>query len=110
MALDIIESKASKSMISKTKRKAPTNICKISFLNKGVELIGVLQDYKTLPLKGVGSGFIDKSHQHLMIGHLRIFGNKKIGKLLTNGPKYRETFFFSWEKANVQKLGAQLLY
>ena len=35
---------------------------------------------------------------------------KKIGKFLTTGPKYRETNNISWEKANVQKLGAQLLY
>lgn len=41
MALDIIESKISKSPIFKAKRKAPTNICKIFFLNKGVEFTNV---------------------------------------------------------------------
>ena len=40
-ALDIIESKIFKPSISKAKRKAPTNICKISFLNKALELIKV---------------------------------------------------------------------
>ena len=33
-ALDIIESRIFKSPVSKAKRKVPTNICKISFLNK----------------------------------------------------------------------------
>ena len=41
LALDIIESKIFKPTISKAKGKAPTNICKISSLNKGVELLNV---------------------------------------------------------------------
>ena len=39
--MDIIETKIFKLKISKAKRKVPTNICKISFLNKAVELINV---------------------------------------------------------------------
>ena len=39
MTLDVIEFKAFKLPISKTKRKEPTNICKISFLNKGVNIL-----------------------------------------------------------------------
>ena len=41
LSVDIIETKIFKLKISKAKRKAPTNICKISFLNKAVELINV---------------------------------------------------------------------
>ena len=41
LALDIAEFKIFKPTISKAKKKAPTNICKICFLNKGVELINV---------------------------------------------------------------------
>ena len=41
MALDIIDSKIFKPPISKAKRKAATNISKISFPNKGVELINI---------------------------------------------------------------------
>ena len=43
MILDIIEFKICKLLISKAKRKEPTNVCKIPFLiNKGVEVINVL--------------------------------------------------------------------
>ena len=41
MALNIFESKIFKPQISKAKRKAPKNIYKNSFLNKGVEFINV---------------------------------------------------------------------
>ena len=41
LALDIIELKIFKPKVSKSKRKAYTNICNISFLNKGVKLIDV---------------------------------------------------------------------
>ena len=41
MALDITESKRFKPPKSKAKRKAPTNVCKITFLNKGAELINM---------------------------------------------------------------------
>ena len=40
--LDVTESTTFKQTIPKAKRKAPTNVCKIPFLNKGVELINVL--------------------------------------------------------------------
>ena len=39
MAPDIIESKIFKRLTAQVKRKAPTNICKVFFLKKGVELI-----------------------------------------------------------------------
>ena len=41
MALDFIELKIFKPIISKAKREAPTRIHKVSFLNKGVELINL---------------------------------------------------------------------
>ena len=41
LALDIIESKIFKPTLPKAKRKAPTKICKIFFLNQVVELINV---------------------------------------------------------------------
>ena len=41
LALDIIEFKIFKPEISKAKRKVPTTICKMSFLNKRVEFINV---------------------------------------------------------------------
>ena len=41
LALDIIESEIFKPTIYKAKRKARTNICKISFLNKGVKIVNI---------------------------------------------------------------------
>ena len=51
LALDIIETKMFKLTISKAKRKAPNNICKVSFLNKGMELINVLHLFHDLSVK-----------------------------------------------------------
>ena len=51
LALDIIEPKMFKLTISKAKRKAPNNICKVSFLYKGMELINVLHLFHDLSVK-----------------------------------------------------------
>ena len=51
MTLDITEFKAFKLPISKTKRKEPTNICKISFLNKCVQHINVPRIFHDPSLK-----------------------------------------------------------
>jgi len=40
-ALDIIESKLFKVPVSKTKRKPPSNMCKIHFVNKGIEMVNL---------------------------------------------------------------------
>ena len=41
LALDVIESKIYKDPPTKQKKKAPENVCKIFFINKGVELINI---------------------------------------------------------------------
>lgn len=98
-------------MISKSKSKAPTNFCKISFINKAVELINVLRskisnfnksvsnlgvkafllEHTILPCNCAGFDFINRDHQHIVTGDFRFVGNKKRRKLFTKDPKYRET-------------------
>ena len=46
------------------------------------------------PCNCAGSGFIDKNHLNI-----KKKKKKKLRKLFTKGPKYRETNIISWEKA-----------
>ena len=36
------------------------------------------------------SGFTDTNHGHTVTGHIKIFQNNKLRKLVCKGPKYRE--------------------
>ena len=72
------------------------------FFNKffsNLDVKAFLQDNTILIYNCADSGFIDKDHQHIIIGDLRIVGNNKFRKLITKGPKYKETNNISWEKA-----------
>ena len=53
MVLNIHEYKILKPQIPKAKRKAPTNICKISFLNKDMEFINVLYIFHDPSMRSV---------------------------------------------------------
>ena len=74
MVLDIIEFKLFKPPISKVKRKAPTNICKISFLNKCVELVNVPHIFHDSPAKAclpTDAKFYDPTALYSLINPVR---------------------------------------
>ena len=43
--------------------------------------------------------FVNPERQHVLTGNLKIVKNKKLGKLLSKGPKYREPVEIKWEDA-----------
>lgn len=108
-------------MISKSKSKAPTYFCKISFINKAVELINALRskisnfnksvsnlgvkafllEHTILPCNCADFDFINRDHQHIVTGDFRFVGNKKRRKLFTKDPKYRETDRIPWGKGKL---------
>ena len=76
--------------------------CKIFNFNKfasNLDVKAFLQDNAILPCNCAVSRFIEKGQQHIVTGDLPIAGNNKLKKLLTKGPKYRETNNIYWEKA-----------
>ena len=58
-----------------------------------------LEDPSLLPCSCAGSSFIDTHHGHIITGDLRIVENNKLRKLLTKGPKFRESAGICWNKA-----------
>ena len=57
-----------------------------------------LEDSTTLPCSCADSSFIDAHHGHIITGDLRIVENNKLRKLLTKGPKFRESEGICWNK------------
>ena len=41
---------------------------------------------------------IDKNHQHILTGDLRLISNAKFKKLVVKGAKYREPVITSWKE------------
>ena len=60
------------------------------FVNK-LDVKAFLDDNSTLPCECSGSQFIDKDHNHVITGNLKIISNNKLRKLFSKGPKYRES-------------------
>ena len=70
--------------------------------NKFVNTLDInsfINDETILPCECEGSPFIDKDHNHIITGNLKIIHNNKLRKLFSKGPKYRENKSFSFEKA-----------
>ena len=49
-----------------------------------------------------------KKHKHILTGNLNIIKNQQLRKLISKGPKYRETESISWKIQN-KKLKLHLL-
>ena len=57
---------------------------------RNLNLKAFLQDNSVLSYYCGASNFIDKDHQHIVTGNLRIKTNNKLKKLFTKIPNYRE--------------------
>ena len=58
-----------------------------------------LEDPDTIPCKCEHSKFADQHHKHIATGDLGIVKNNKLRKLLSRGPKFRETQNIDFSKA-----------
>lgn len=58
---------------------------------KTLDVDNFLQDNTSLPCSCARSPFRDKHHGHVISGDLRIVTNNKLRKLLSKGPKFRES-------------------
>ena len=58
---------------------------------KSLDVKTFLENPESLPCCCASSPFIDKDHQHIITGDLRIVENTRLRKLLSRGPKFRES-------------------
>ena len=59
----------------------------------------ILCNPNSLPCPCANSPFLDKDHGHVLTGNLRIVNNNKLRKILSKGPKFRETRELNFCKA-----------
>ena len=59
----------------------------------------ILHNPNSLPCQCTNSPFIDKDHGHILTGNLSIVKNNKLRKILSKGPKFRETRGLNFYKA-----------
>ena len=71
---------------------------------QSIEVDKFIQDNSILPCECHLSPYLNHQHGHVITGDLNIVTDKNLRNLLSKGPKYREPFPFSFEKAkeNIQ--------
>ena len=75
---------------------------KIFNFNKFVDSLDLdefLSNPNSLPCECNNSPFADKHHKHIVTGDLRLISNSTLRKLLSKGPKYRESKPINLDKA-----------
>ena len=66
---------------------------------ENLDIDSYLNDKSILPCHCSNSPFVDPHHQHIVSGNLKIITNNKLRKLLSKGPKFRESRPLNWNKA-----------
>ena len=78
-------------IIFNLKEPVGSKIFNFNKFSSSFDVKSFVKDPNTLPCSCANSSFKDPHHKHIVTGDLRIVENEKLRKLLSRGPKYRES-------------------
>ena len=85
----------------KTCKMTPPTLCFFNFnmFANNLDLDLLLTNPDSIPCRCTISAFVDRHHNHTMVGDLRIIKSNDLRKRFTKGPKYKEIRSTNFQRA-----------